>query len=126
MALHWLPIRAMSSPSLFEPGVFGVFRPVLLLPQGIFDRLTPAQLKAVIAHELCHVRHRDNLIAAIHMFVETRFGFILWCGGSASGWWRSASEPATKRFCGSAANRGFMQKGFSTFASFTWNRRWCA
>lgn len=78
-----LPIGAMSSPTLLEPGVFGVFRPVLLLPEGIFHRLTPAQLKAVIAHELCHVRHRDNLIAAIHMFVETVFWFyplVWWIG----------------------------------------------
>src|SRR5438445_13697921 len=73
----------MSSPTLLEPGVFGVFRPVLLLPEGIFDRLTPAQLKAVIAHELCHVRHRDNLIAAIQMFVEAAFWFhpmVWWIG----------------------------------------------
>ena len=75
-----LPIRAMLSPTLLEPGVFGIFRPILLLPEGIFDRLTPAQLQAVIAHELCHVRHRDNLIAAIHMFVETVFWFhpLMW------------------------------------------------
>ena len=78
-----LPIKARSSPSLLEPGVFGILRPVLLLPDGIFDRLTPAQLQAVIAHELCHVRHRDNLIAAIHMFVETVFWFhplVWWIG----------------------------------------------
>lgn len=78
-----LPIRAMSSRTLLEPGVFGVFRPVLLLPEGISDRLTPAQLEAIIAHELCHVRHRDNLIAAIHMFVETLFWFyplVWWIG----------------------------------------------
>ena len=35
--------------------------------------LTPAQMEGVIAHELCHVRHRDNLTAAIHMFVEAIF-----------------------------------------------------
>jgi bla regulator protein blaR1 len=78
-----VPIKAMSSPTLLEPGVFGIFRPVLLLPHGIFDRLTPAQLQAVIAHELCHVRHRDNLIATIHMFVETVFWFhplVWWIG----------------------------------------------
>jgi bla regulator protein blaR1 len=76
-----VPVR--SSAARFEPGVFGVFRPVLLLPDGIFDRLTPAQLKTVIAHELCHVRHRDNLIAAMHMFVETVFWFhplVWWIG----------------------------------------------
>src|SRR5262249_1701605 len=66
-----------------EPGVFGVFRPVMLLPQGILNRLTAAQLNGVIAHELCHVYHRDNLIAAIHMFVETIFWFhplVWWMG----------------------------------------------
>ncbi len=66
-----LPIPVMSVPSRLEPGVFGIVRPVLLLPDGIADRLTPQQLKAVIAHELCHVRRRDNLTAAIHMVVET-------------------------------------------------------
>jgi len=78
-----IAIRAVSSATLLEPGVFGVFRPILLLPEGIFDRLTPAQLKAIIAHELCHVRHRDNLIAAIHMFAETVFWFhplVWWIG----------------------------------------------
>jgi bla regulator protein blaR1 len=78
-----IPIRAVSTPTLLEPGVFGVFQPVLLLPEGIFDRLTPTQLKAIIAHELCHVRHRDNLIAAIHMLVETVFWFhplVWWIG----------------------------------------------
>jgi uncharacterized protein (TIGR03435 family) len=75
-----IPIRAVSSPTLWEPGVFGVFRPVMLLPEGILNRLTSTQLKGVIAHELCHVYHRDNLIAAIHMFVETVFWFhpLLW------------------------------------------------
>jgi len=50
-----LPLQTISSPTLLEPGIFGVFQPVLLLPEGIFDRLTQAQLEAVIAHELCHV-----------------------------------------------------------------------
>jgi len=78
-----LPIRAVSSPTLLEPGVFGVLRPVMLLPEGIFDRLTVAQLKGVIAHEICHVNHRDNLMAALHMFVETVFWFhplVWWIG----------------------------------------------
>ena len=40
-------------------------------------------MEAVIAHEVCHVRHRDNLIAAIHMLVETVFWFhplVWWIG----------------------------------------------
>ena len=78
-----LPIPAVVSQTLVEPGVFGVVRPILLLPASIFERLTPAQWKAVIAHELYHVRHRDNLMAALHMFVETAFWFhpmVWWIG----------------------------------------------
>ena len=58
----------------------GLLRPVLLLPAGIIDRLTPPQLEAVLAHELCHVRRRDNLTAAIHMIVEAVFWFhpLVW------------------------------------------------
>jgi uncharacterized protein (TIGR03435 family) len=63
--------------------VVGFLRPILLLPAGIAERLTPAQLEAVLAHELCHVRRRDNLFAAIHMFVEVTFWFhplVWWIG----------------------------------------------
>jgi uncharacterized protein (TIGR03435 family) len=78
-----LPLPAVCVPAPAEPGVFGIFRPVLLLPEGIFTRLSPPQLEAVIAHELCHIRHRDNLIAAVHMFLETVFWFhplVWWIG----------------------------------------------
>lgn len=79
-----LPIRAASAPSRLEPGVFGILQPVLLLPEGIADRLTPAQLHVVLAHELCHLRRRDNLTAAIHMLVEAAFWFhplVWWLDG---------------------------------------------
>jgi uncharacterized protein (TIGR03435 family) len=70
----------LCSRARLEPGVFGIRKPVLLLPEGITERLTPDQLEAVLAHELCHVRRRDNLTAAIHMAVETIFWFhpLVW------------------------------------------------
>lgn len=73
-------IPVMSSPARIQPGVFGIWKPVLLLPEGIKARLTPAQLKTVLAHELCHVRRHDNLTAAIHMLVEIIFWFhpLVW------------------------------------------------
>jgi uncharacterized protein (TIGR03435 family) len=74
------PIPVLSSSSLLEPSVFGIVRPVLLLPKGIETRLTAAQLNAVYMHELCHVRRRDNLAAALHMLVEAVFWFhpLVW------------------------------------------------
>src|SRR5262249_54214825 len=76
-------IPIMSTPGLVEPGVFGVFRPILLLPEGIGERLNDAQLEAILAHELCHVRRRDNLTATIHMAVQAVFWFhplVWWLG----------------------------------------------
>lgn len=78
-----LPLPAYASSISMEPGVVGIFRPALLLPEGIADRLAPEQLQSIMEHELCHVRHRDNLTAALHMAVETVFWFhplVWWIG----------------------------------------------
>lgn len=77
------PVEIRSAPGLLEPGVVGLFRAVLFVPEGIADRLTPRQLDAVIAHELSHIRRRDNLTSAIHMLVEAVFWFhplVWWIG----------------------------------------------
>jgi len=77
------PIPVISTPTALEPGVFGIFRPVLLLPRDITARLTPDQWTAILAHELCHIRRRDNLAAALHMLVEALFWFhplVWWIG----------------------------------------------
>jgi uncharacterized protein (TIGR03435 family) len=73
-------VPVFTSSSLVEPGVLGILRPVLLLPEGILDRLSPAQLDAIFAHEICHVRRRDNLTFAVHMIVEALFWFhpLVW------------------------------------------------
>jgi Zn-dependent protease with chaperone function len=39
----------------------GVFRPRLLVTSGLIDVLTPTELEATVAHELEHLRARDNL-----------------------------------------------------------------
>jgi len=71
------------SPTSLEPGVFGITRPVLLWPEGISERLEDVHLGAILAHELWHVRRRDNLAATIHMVVEAIFWFhplVWWLG----------------------------------------------
>jgi uncharacterized protein (TIGR03435 family) len=78
-----LPIPVLTSPASLEPGVFGIWKPILLLPEGIAGRLTSGQLSSVLAHELCHVRRRDNLTGAVHLLVESIFWFhplVWWIG----------------------------------------------
>ena len=77
------PMRVKLSPARLEPGLVGIFRPVLLLPNGITERLSADELRCVIAHEACHMRRRDNLWAALHMLVEALFWFwppVWWLG----------------------------------------------
>ena len=73
-----------SSPGVLEPGVVGLWRPILLVPSGIEDVLTPRQLAAVLMHERCHVQRRDNVTAAVHMVAEAVFWFypVVWWIGS--------------------------------------------
>ena len=76
-------VEVRSAPGLLEPGVVGVLRPILLVPEGIAEMSTTAQLHAVLAHELCHVRRHDTLISAVHMLVEMLFWFhplVWWIG----------------------------------------------
>jgi beta-lactamase regulating signal transducer with metallopeptidase domain len=72
------------SPSLLEPGLVGIWRPVLLLPESILERLSARELAAIEAHERCHFRRADNLTAAIHMLVTSLFWFhpLLWWLGA--------------------------------------------
>jgi beta-lactamase regulating signal transducer with metallopeptidase domain len=76
-------IRLVSSNHAIEPSVFGIVRPVLMWPAGIDDRLSNEQIEAILAHEVAHVRRRDNLAALIHMLVEAVFWFhplVWWIG----------------------------------------------
>jgi uncharacterized protein (TIGR03435 family) len=76
-------VRVRTAPTLLEPGIVGLWKPVILLPAGIERYLTARQLEAVLAHEVCHARRRDNLTAAVHMLVETVFWFhpmVWWIG----------------------------------------------
>jgi beta-lactamase regulating signal transducer with metallopeptidase domain len=77
------PVRITSSD--LPTGVFGIFHPVVILPREVMYSLTPAQLRAVLAHEVCHIRRHDNLTAAIHHCVQTLFWFyppVWWIGAN--------------------------------------------
>ena len=77
------PIALLLSRASLEPGIFGIVRPVLIWPEGISQQLQDAHLEAILAHEVWHVRRRDNLAAAFHMLVEAVFWFyplVWWMG----------------------------------------------
>jgi TonB family protein len=75
VALHRAPLCA-------SPCVAGIFRPAILWPDDVEveQQLTDAQIEAILAHELAHVRRRDNVAAAAHGIVEILFWFhpLVW------------------------------------------------
>jgi bla regulator protein BlaR1 len=76
-------IEMFLSRTSLEPGIFGISRPALIWPQGISEYLEDGHLEAILAHEVWHVRRRDNLAAALHMLVQAVCWFhplVWWLG----------------------------------------------
>lgn len=56
------------------PMVLGILRPLILLPPST-DRLSSAELRAVLAHELAHVIRRDYAINALQVVIDCALFF---------------------------------------------------
>jgi len=64
-------IRYCQSLHLDAPAVLGWFRPAVLLPVTALTGLTEVQLRAVIAHELAHIRRLDAFFNLLQVAAET-------------------------------------------------------
>ena len=73
-------IRLVITDEPIGPAVFGVLRPTVLLPEALIRSLSPAELRALLAHELTHVRRRDGWAAALQVVVQTVWWFhpLVW------------------------------------------------
>jgi bla regulator protein BlaR1 len=77
------PITIVASSESIEPGVIGAWAPVLIWPQHLTPGLNDAQIETVIAHEVCHIVRRDNLLASTQILVTAVFWFhplVWWIG----------------------------------------------
>ena len=70
-----VPVRIVVAAGSGAPAVAGLFRPVLLLPEGLGAHLDPAEFEAVLMHEMAHVRRRDNLTGAVARLAACLFWF---------------------------------------------------
>jgi len=53
------------------PTVVGWLRPAILLPVAALASLSPAQIEAILAHELAHIRRHDYALNVLQTFAET-------------------------------------------------------
>jgi beta-lactamase regulating signal transducer with metallopeptidase domain/HEAT repeat protein len=65
------PVALLSSVRVRVPLVLGHVKPVIVIPAAVFAGLNAAQLEAIIAHELAHVRRHDYLVNLAQTVIET-------------------------------------------------------
>ena len=74
----WLLLKQdvdiLISARVTEAGLWGIWRPMVLLPEEAASRLNDEELEAVMLHELLHVERRDNLAVILQKAVMA----LLW------------------------------------------------
>ena len=54
-----------------SPCMAGVLKPVILIPASLISKLSTAELEAILAHEMSHIRRWDYLFSLVQMVVES-------------------------------------------------------
>jgi beta-lactamase regulating signal transducer with metallopeptidase domain len=83
-------VPVVRAAAVASPQVTGWRRPLLLVPHGLDRRLAPAELEAVLLHELAHVRRGDLRWNLLQRLVLA----LLWCHPVA---WRLQAALARER-----------------------------
>ena len=63
-------MRIVETAEDFGPAVVGILRPIVAIPFSMMTGLPPDALRAVLAHELAHVRRHDYLLNLVQMAIE--------------------------------------------------------
>ena len=66
-------VLLIESRRVCGPLSLGHFKPVVLVPMGLFTGLSPVQIEAILAHELAHIRRHDYLINLMVSLLEVVF-----------------------------------------------------
>ncbi len=81
------------SERIVVPAVVGIWRPMILWPASWFTGLSQAQITAVLAHELAHIRRWDYLANVFQMLVEALLFF------NPAVWWISRQVRNEREAC---------------------------
>lgn len=90
-------IRALVGERISTPGVTGYFWPTLLLPASMLTGIPDDDLRAILVHELAHIRRYDYLINFLQMVVEALLFF------NPAVWWISRQIRIEREACCDAA-----------------------
>lgn len=77
-------IRIVELPHVDVPLVVGCLRPIVVLPIAAMAQLNAAQVEAILAHEIAHVRRHDYLVNLMQTLAETLLFYhpgVWWLSG---------------------------------------------
>ncbi|MFO1497277.1 MAG: M56 family metallopeptidase [Verrucomicrobiota bacterium] len=79
-------LRLKMSTTCASPAVSGLLKPVILIPNGLAEKLTPAQLRHVLLHELAHVKRGDLWVNHLQVAQQVLHWFnpLLWVANSVT------------------------------------------
>ena len=66
-------VRLKLSASAVSPAICGLWRPAMLLPRDLVQRLTPDQLRAVLFHELVHLQRHDVWVNCLQALLQVAY-----------------------------------------------------
>jgi bla regulator protein BlaR1 len=66
-------VQVLRSTLVRTPVTYGFIKPVILIPAALVFSISPAQLEAVIAHELAHIKRNDYLAHLFQSSMEVLF-----------------------------------------------------
>jgi beta-lactamase regulating signal transducer with metallopeptidase domain len=86
-------VHIADSEMVDSPTLIGWLRPVILLPVAAVANLTPAQVEAILAHELAHVRRHDYVVNLVQTAAETLLFY------HPAVWWVSRQIRTEREHC---------------------------
>ena len=98
-------IRYCQCAWLEAPAVIGWFRPIVFLPFTALTGLSEWQLRAVIAHELAHIRRFDSFVNAFQVVIETLLFYhpaVWWLNRRIRAERENCCDDVAIAFCGNA------------------------
>ncbi|MCB0534712.1 MAG: M48 family metalloprotease [Lewinellaceae bacterium] len=87
------PVGLLESALVKAPMALGFFKPLILLPIGMANQLSPVEVEAILAHELAHIARRDWLFNLMQAIIEALFYF------HPAVWWIAATIRAERENC---------------------------
>ncbi|MBN2182618.1 MAG: DUF4440 domain-containing protein, partial [Sedimentisphaerales bacterium] len=66
-------IRLRLSHNVTSPAVCGLFNPVILIPKTLLEQISRDKLRAVLIHELAHIKRGDLWINCIQTFLQIAY-----------------------------------------------------